>query len=276
VTHQGLPEVIVSDRDPRFTSQVWQDIWQECGTQLAMSSSFHPESNGQTEQHNRVMQEMLRAYVNETGSDWDMHLSALEMAYNASRHASTGFTPYELDIGFNPATPIDIALRLNANNTRPTVAVFFNQWTARLNKAQDNVEKAKARQQRHVNKHRRPNDLVVGDYVMLQINRGPQRRSIGPASKLGPRMEGPYRVKRLIGPVNVELEMNDGDQRHPVVHVSQVRKFLSHAIDDHLEQINQSAEPVINNDSTDSADQNTYPRRGLRQRRIRDHGPFVY
>lgn len=61
----------MSDRDPRFTSQIWQQIWAECGTHLAMSSSFHPESDGLTEQHNRVIQEMLRAYVNETGSNWD-------------------------------------------------------------------------------------------------------------------------------------------------------------------------------------------------------------
>lgn len=281
VTHQGLPEVIVSDRDPRFTSQIWQQIWAECGTHLAMSSSFHPESDGLTEQHNRVMQEMLRAYVNETGSDWDLHLSALMIAYNSSRHSSTGFTPYELDVGFNPTTPIDIALRIGVNGTQLNIIEFFERWTARWNTAQENAARARERQQRSVNKHRREHDLKTGDMVMLQINRGPQRRSIGPATKLGPRMEGPYSIKRVTGPVSVELELDEGDQRHPVVHVGQLRKFVGNLLDDNSEQAAQTTESSGDDHSDEITDSESdhvidEPRRGLRQRRVRDRGPFVY
>ena len=271
----------MSDRDPRFTSAVWQNLWSECGTKLAMSSSFHPQSNGQTEQHNKVMQQMLRSYVNKVGSDWDIHLSALEIAFNSSRHASTGFTPFELDVGFNPVVPMDIATRMNQTRNGQSVVDFFNSWTARWNKAQENVIKAQMRQQRAANRHRRPNELKENDWVLLQINRGPQRQTIGPATKLGPRMEGPYRIKRVTGPSNVELELDAGDDRHPVVHVSQLRKFIPNPIDADdasmipvNQPINQSDQSNSRHNEIDNSDLNH--RIGLRQRRIPDRGPFVY
>lgn len=233
------------------------------------------------------MQEMLRSYVNQVGSDWDLHLSALEIAYNSSRHASTGFTPYELDIGFNPAVPIDIATRMVKSKDNQNVVEFFNEWATRWTKANDNVMRAKERQQRFVNKHRRDNEIKENDWVLLQINRGPQRRSIGPASKLGPRMEGPYRVKRVSGPVNVELELDDGDLRHPVVHISQLRKFIGNSMD----SANASAHSSINqpamqahdnehdNNIEDRNNQTSDPvhshRTSLRNRKAPDRGPFL-
>ena len=95
----GIPESILSDRDPRFTAHFWRALWDQLGTKLVMSTAYHPQTDGQTERANRTLEEMLRSYVNITQSDWDEHLSVLEMAYNNSKQISTGFSPFYLNTG---------------------------------------------------------------------------------------------------------------------------------------------------------------------------------
>ena len=67
----GLPRVIVSDRDTKFTSNFWREVCRVMGTTLAMSSGFHPQADGQTERANRSIEEMLRAYMGKHQNDWD-------------------------------------------------------------------------------------------------------------------------------------------------------------------------------------------------------------
>src|ERR1700726_1056339 len=67
VRHQGMPRAIISDRDGRFTSSFWQSLWKLMGTELKMSTSYHPQTDGQTERQNRTLEESLRAYVNDRG-----------------------------------------------------------------------------------------------------------------------------------------------------------------------------------------------------------------
>jgi hypothetical protein len=88
VRHHGVPESIISDRDPRFTSNFWRSVWQQLGTKLSMSTAYHPQSDGQTERANRTLEDMLRAYVSYRQDDWDKHLIAAEIAYNNSLQAS--------------------------------------------------------------------------------------------------------------------------------------------------------------------------------------------
>ncbi len=101
----GLPEHIVSDRDPRFISKFWTALWKKTGTHLGMTSSYHPQTDGQTERANKTIEEMLRSYVQTNGSDWDKYLPALEFAYNSSIHATTGFSPFFLTYGRELRTP---------------------------------------------------------------------------------------------------------------------------------------------------------------------------
>ena len=110
--YHGLPKALISDRDPKFTSQFWQALFKLLGTKLSMSTAYHPQTDGQTERMNRTLEEMLRAYTTYHQNKWDEHLSAAEFAYNNSKQASTEMTPFELDIGQHPVTPLELA-----NNT---------------------------------------------------------------------------------------------------------------------------------------------------------------
>ncbi|GAQ89367.1 putative retrotransposon protein [Klebsormidium nitens] len=106
--HKGLSRVIISDRDPRFTSNFWRSLFRLLGTKLSFSTAFHPQTDGQTERVNRVIEEALRPYVNARHSDWDLYLTPIEFAYNNSVQLSTGHSPFYLNTGRHPLTPSNL------------------------------------------------------------------------------------------------------------------------------------------------------------------------
>ena len=89
VRNHGIPEVIISDRDPKFTSSFWQTLWRTIFTRLNMSTARHPATDSQAERAIRTMVEMLRVFCHENPHEWDMTLGALEFAYNDSLHPAT-------------------------------------------------------------------------------------------------------------------------------------------------------------------------------------------
>jgi hypothetical protein len=98
----GLARNIISDRDMRFTGAFWQELHRLLQVKLAMSSSFHPETDGQTERANRTMEEMVRHYISHPQDNWDQLLLALEFAYNTSKHRATGASPFYTCTGRHP------------------------------------------------------------------------------------------------------------------------------------------------------------------------------
>ena len=102
----GIPNVIVSDRDSKFTSKFWKALWKKLGTKLALSTAFHPQTDGQTERANFTLEDMLRAYTAYKQNDWDEYLSAAEFACNDSKNNSTHMSPFFLNYGQHPLTPI--------------------------------------------------------------------------------------------------------------------------------------------------------------------------
>ncbi|KAE8960447.1 hypothetical protein PF011_g30090 [Phytophthora fragariae] len=107
--HHGLPESIVSDRDPRFTSAFWSILFQLLGMKLSMSTAAHPETDGQTERVNRVLEDVLRSYATSFAS-WSSFHSLAEFALNNAEHASTGLTPFFANNARHPRVPALIAL----------------------------------------------------------------------------------------------------------------------------------------------------------------------
>lgn len=125
----GMPRAIVSDRDTKFTSNYLGAVMKLLGTTLKMSSAYHPETDGQTERANRTMEEMLRAFVHPRQDDWDEYLPLVEFAYNNSVNATTKFTPFFMNYGRHPSTPIDSALQPDRANM-PAVEDWLQQLQA--------------------------------------------------------------------------------------------------------------------------------------------------
>ena len=221
--HHGLPESIVSDRDSRFTSNFWRALFNRVGTKLDMSSAYHPQTDGQTERANRTIEEMLRAYVNAKQDDWDLHLTAVEYAYNDSVNESTGCSPFYMEYGQHPATPKDF---LHPTVVAPCDAAedFATRIAATVQKAKQLLAAAQQRQKEQSDKHRRDETFDVGDRVYLHVQTLKGLSGLK-APKLSPRYYGPFAITKVITPVTMQLELPPHVRVHRSFHVSHLKKF---------------------------------------------------
>jgi hypothetical protein len=119
VSRFGLPDNIIADRDPRWTSDFWTAVASATKTKMSLSSSHHPQHDGQTENVNKQLETLLRAYVAEDKNEWARWLRILEFSYNSNIHASTGLAPFFLLYGFDPKAPIDYLLPKDGTKSAP-------------------------------------------------------------------------------------------------------------------------------------------------------------
>ena len=222
VRHHGVPESIVSDRDSKFTSLFWQSLWGLLGTKLAMSTAYHPESDGQTERQNRTLEEMVRAYTNYNQDDWDELLIALEIAYNDSAHTSTGETPFYLDSGQHPRFSPLLSIKSDNRSKHESVNELIGNMHAALVNAKTSLVQAQERQRQYANENRREVVFKVGDEVMLSTA---HLRNMDRAPKLYPKFIGPYKIKRVVSDVAYELDLPGSMRIHPTFHVSKLKEF---------------------------------------------------
>jgi len=195
--HFGLPSVLISDRDPRFTSNFWRALMDHLGISLHIAAAYHPQTDGQAERHNRTIQEMLRAYVEPaTRTDWYTHLVALEFAYNNSVHRATGYSPFYMLYGQNPNTPA--SLLRPTPSISPAVDEFLAQITDTLTNAQANLAKNQEEMRRQTNKRRRDVQFEIGQLVLVDAFRLFQ----APTGKLTHKWVGPFEIVEVLIPTS--------------------------------------------------------------------------
>jgi hypothetical protein len=105
----GVPKTITSDQDLKFISHFWRTLWRKLGTRLQFSSSYHPQTDGQTEVVNRSLGNLLRSFVGKNIRQWDLLLAQAEFAYNRSPSQTTGHSPFESMYGLNLIGPLELA-----------------------------------------------------------------------------------------------------------------------------------------------------------------------
>ncbi|GKA91967.1 putative reverse transcriptase domain-containing protein [Tanacetum coccineum] len=95
VARHGVPVLIISNRDSRFTSRFWRSMHEALGTRLDISMGYHPHKDGQSEHTIQTLEDMFRAYVMDFGGSWDVHLPLVEFSYNNSYHSNVRCAPFE-------------------------------------------------------------------------------------------------------------------------------------------------------------------------------------
>ena len=214
----GAPKTIVSDRDRIFISQFWRFLFKSLGTTLCFSSSYHPQTDGQTEVLNRCLQTYLRCFVSDEPRLWVRFLSLAEFWYNTSHHSAIGMTPFEGLYGRKP--PVLVPYTAGKSKIQTLDELLSNK--ARIIKIlKENLSCARNRMTQQANLHRKDKEFEVDQWVYLKLQ--PYRQSSyqhRTSQKLAKRYYGPFRITKRIGPVAYELELPPSSRIHPVFHVS--------------------------------------------------------
>jgi len=225
---RGPPSVIVSDRDRIFTSQLWQAVFKSMQVDLHFSSSYHPQTDGQTERVNQCLENYLRCMCFCAPKRWFHWLSLAEWWYNTTYHTSLNMTPFQTLYGFPPPMVAETVLPdCPSDNAREILQ--NRQLAAQLIK--DNLLKAQARIKQQADKHRTERVFTVGDMVYLKIQ--PYRHtslSLHNCIKLHSKFYGPFRVLEKIGNTAYKLLLLDGCQLHPAFHVSQLKQHIGPSV----------------------------------------------
>lgn len=221
----GIPQSIVSDRDPRFLSGFWCSFFGILGTKLQPSTAFHPQTDGLTERLNRILEDYLRCYLQES-SEWVTLLSVTELVYNSQKQDSLGQAPFEVDLGYIPKNVKDHAILTMKNSNAEKL---LDVLEANRRAAIDALREAQIRQKRQSDKHRCDEELNVGEEVYLDVRNFkviPEAAQGLQPRKLQHRFIGPYKILKKIGMVAYELELPTTSKIHSVFHVSLLRKKI--------------------------------------------------
>ncbi|WVZ89501.1 hypothetical protein U9M48_035895 [Paspalum notatum var. saurae] len=224
VSLHGVPRTITSDRGSLFVSRFWEQLQTTLGTTLIHSSTYHPQTSGQVERVNQILEDMLRACVLTYSTKWDECLPLAEFAYNNSYQKSLEMAPFEALYGRRCRTPL--------NWSEPGERVIFGpdlvtQAKQQVKLIHSNLKRAQSRQKSYSDKRRRPLVFEVDDQVYLQVSPMKGVHRFGVKGKLAPRYVGPFKIIEQCGPVAYRLELPPHLAAvHDVFHVSQLKKCL--------------------------------------------------
>jgi len=234
IAKYGVPCSLISDRDVRFTSIFFKTLMNKLNIKSGMSTAFHPQSDGQTERMNRLLQETLRHYVSYTQNNWDKHLQLACFAINNSVSESTGFSPFYLNYGRHPRHPSGVANLPTITQFSPTGTDTFNDLKNALDGAKQSLRRAQQVMKNTVDKSRRTVIFKIGDKVLLSTRH--LKLKAGPdwaKQKFLPKHIGPFTVLSTVTapyqdlqsneapvPCAVKLDLPSTTRIHPVFNVS--------------------------------------------------------
>jgi hypothetical protein len=195
----GWPAEWITDRDTKFASKFWQALMTRLGTKSKLSTAYHPQTDGQTERLNQIVEQYLRTFVNFQQDDWVMLLPVAQLAYNTAPTETTKVTPFFANFGY------EADLRQGPEVSVPRAAVKADQMHALHAMLKEELEFVRTRMKQYYDKHRLEGPrLERGDKVYL-ISRN--LRTKRPSRKLDFRKIGPFKVDERISDNNYRLSL---------------------------------------------------------------------
>ncbi|MCO5550674.1 hypothetical protein L7F22_004164 [Adiantum nelumboides] len=220
----GLPKRIVSDRDAKFTLKFWTSLFQAIGTQLCFSIAYHPQTDGQTERVNQVIEDILRAYYSQEPRKWVQHLPLVEYAYNSFDHRNIGMSPFKALYGQECVAPL--------NFSDPTSKVeaskqMLDEMEVQTKAIRKDIQAAQDRQKHYADKDRSVRIFKLGDKVFLRVKPKQSNLSLGKFKKLSPRYCGPFEIIKVVSVQAYKLRLPPNFKVHDVFHVSLLKPYVS-------------------------------------------------
>jgi hypothetical protein len=214
----GMPRSIVSDRDLIFLSHFWQELFKLSGTKLRMSTAYHPQSDGQTEIVNKILQQYLRCFVHNKPKQRGQYLHWAEWHYNTSIHTAMGFSPFQVVYGRPPPALSDY---IPGSTQLQAVEASLLDRDSVLQILNNKLLKAQSVMKTMADQHRIPHKFTGGDLVFVKLR--PYRQISVAGRRVHKRYYGPYKLIKAIGEVAFQLELPLTSKIHPVFHVSQLK-----------------------------------------------------
>ncbi|GJR98912.1 reverse transcriptase domain-containing protein [Tanacetum coccineum] len=222
VTRHGIPVSIICDRDPRFASNFWRSFQNALGTNLDMSTAYHPQTNEQSERTIQTLDDMLHACTIDFGKGWVNHLPLVEFSYNNSYHASIKAAPFEALYGRKCRSPICWTKVGEAQILDPEL---IQETTEKIIQIKQRMQAARDRQKSYADLKHKPMEFQVGDKVMLKVSPWKGVVRFGKWGKLNPRYVGPFKVLEKVGEVPYKLKLPKELSRvHNTFYVSNLKK----------------------------------------------------
>jgi hypothetical protein len=227
----GLPSSIVSDRDRLFVSRFWKTLHRLSGVKLAMSSSFHPQTDGSSERTNKSVVQALRFHIEHNQKGWVAALPRVRFSLMNTVNASTGFSPFQLRLGRSPR--IVPALTAPPSDAAELKAVdLIRLHEVLLFEAQDNLLAAKVDQAFYANRSRGEEVVYsVGDRVLLSTRNRRKELKVGDPSRVTkflPRWVGPYTVVKTNPATSTyTLDLPGDSNLFPVFHGSLLKRYYA-------------------------------------------------
>ncbi|GKC07731.1 putative reverse transcriptase domain-containing protein [Tanacetum coccineum] len=227
VCRHGVPVSIILDRDSHFTSRFWRSLQEALGTNLDMSTAYHPQMDDQSERRIQTLEDMLRPCVIDFGSSWDRPLPLAESPVCWSEVGDSQLTGPEL----------------------------IRDMTEKIIKIKNRLLTACSHQKSYADKRAKLLEFEVGDMVLLKVSPWKGAVRFGKRRKLSPRYIGPFKILARVGPVAYTLELPEELKGiHSTFHVSNLKKCLAEGdvvvlmdeiqLDDKLHMIEEPVEVV--------------------------------
>jgi hypothetical protein len=225
--YYGPATTIVSDRGPQFISAFWEEFCRLLGTKLKLSTAYHPQTDGQTENANQWIDQRLRPFVNAFQDNWSTLIPLVDYAAANLPHDSTGLSPFQVELGYQPRMDIDwnrppdiIPVTDHIHKSRKEARAYIKRIHESWQWCRTAMTKAQQSQQVQANKHRRPVDFAEGDKVWVSTKNWTSER---PSRKLGYQNEGPYEIIEKVGH-SYRLKLPDSNKLHDVFAPELLRK----------------------------------------------------
>ena len=203
IANFGLPKVVISDRGPQFSAAVWKAILEGMGAKVALATSHHPQTDGQTERAIQTLLRIVRSFAVDQAADWQEMLPLFQFAINNAASSASRLSPFQILFGVSPLAPtsvITVASDEAPGQTDLGLSGTAAEWARRWWKARrrlrqfvsQRLEASASLMKRRYDKGRRPLDLQPGDLVLLSVK---SHNAFHHAKKMALKYTGPYVVK---------------------------------------------------------------------------------
>ena len=215
--YYGLPDSILSDRDPRFTSKVFQEFLKLLGIEQKLSTAYHPQTDGSTERFNQEIEAYLAIFCRNNPETWKIQLAITQFTHNDRRHADRPYTPFELIMGISP-----IAIPATYKHSKYPEAEqrFKNLQKARAEAIAAHELGRQRMIQRTKNKSK---PFKKGDKVWLDT-RNLKIKNMN--KKLASKHAGPFTILRVLSPLTYELKLPKHWNIHNKFHITLIKPYV--------------------------------------------------